>query len=260
MSFLFGGAPPTTEELARRFKMAIARAIRDIDREVVHVREQEKTGMAEIRRYAQTNPSICMQKAKGVVRARKMQARFMTMKGQLQEISARIMHVRSSEALHRAMQAANMAMQAFSSRLGERSLIKTVHDFTQNNNHMKAQSELTEDMLEDVFDGDEEEEEEEDEADSVVMLVLGEAGVRLPGLLPRPAEPEAGSRAWAPAGRGGGGAGGGGGGGGSGAAAATKAATKARSVGDERGMVAELTDEGTADLERRLRRLMRQPT
>ena len=252
MSFLFGGAPPTTSELARRYKLAIARAIRDIDREVGHVREQERAGMAEIRRYAQSNPTICVQKAKGVVRSRKMQARFMTMKGQLQEISSRIMHVRSSEALHRAIEAANMAMQAFASRMGQRGIVKTVRDFSQNNSHMKAQAELTEDMLGDVFDGDASDEDEEDEeVDSVIVSVLGEAGVRLPQTLGA-AQSEAGGGGAARALRDVGG--GGGGAGGAGTGVQVRSMERALPSATRDGVT---LDEETANLERRLRRLMR---
>lgn len=252
MSFLFGGAPPTTAELARRYKLAITRAIRDIDREVGHVREQERAGMAEIRKYAQTNPSICIQKARGVVRSRKMQARFMTMKGQLQEISSRIMHLRSSEALHRAIEAANMAMQAFASRMGQGSVVKTVRDFSQNNSHMKAQAALTEDMLGDVFDGDaSDEEEEDDEADNVVMSVLGEAGVRLPRA--GGAESEGGGLARVRD-MGGGGSGGGCGGGIGGGSRTRSMEDRALPSAVRDGLI---LDEETANLERRLRRLMR---
>jgi hypothetical protein len=179
MSFLFGGAPPSTSELARRYKLAICRAVRDIDREMAQIREQERVCMREIQGYASTNHAITMQKARAVVRSRKMQARFSNMKGQLQEIGSRILHIRSVEALEGALSSANRVISGFNARIGDRAMMKTLREFVQNNARMGTQTEMAEESLDTMFDeetvaGDEE------EADDIVMSVLAEAGVRLP--------------------------------------------------------------------------------
>ena len=179
MSFLFGGAPPTTSELARRYKLSIARAVRDLDRESAQIRAQEQQAMREIRHYADTNHAMTMQKARAVVRARKMQARFSSMKGQLQEIGSRILQVRSSEALQGAMASANRAMQCFGARMGDRAMVKTLRDFAQSSARMGAQTDLTEETLDSVFD-DEAEDDDAQQADDIIISVLEEAGVRLP--------------------------------------------------------------------------------
>ena len=185
MSFLFGGAPPTTAELARRYKLAICRAVRDIDREMVQIRNQERMCMREIQAYSRTNHAITMQKARAVVRSRKMQARFSNMKGQLQEIGSRILHIRSVEALESALSSANRVISGFSARVGDRTMMKTLRSFIQNNTKMGTQTEMAEEALDSMFD-EEAAEGDEEEADDIVMSVLEEAGVRLPSAVTHP--------------------------------------------------------------------------
>lgn len=187
MSFLFGGAPPTTAELARRYKLSIARAVRDLDRESAQIRLQEQQAMREIRHYADTNHALTMQKARAVVRARKMQARFSSMKGQLQEIGSRILQVRSSEALQTAMASANRAMQCFGARMGDRSMVKTLRDFAQSSARLGAQSDLAEETLDSIFDDEADGEDDAQQADDIIISVLQEAGVRLPSASGLPA-------------------------------------------------------------------------
>jgi charged multivesicular body protein 2A len=173
MSFLFGGTPPTTSELASRYKTVINRSIREIDREHAQVRAQEKSLMAEIRRCAETNHVMARQKAKSVVRARAMMARFSNMKSQLQEITSRISSVRSTEALETAVKSANRAMCGFNTRvLGSQTMATALREFEKGSTQMTMQTEVADELLDTVFDDDNEE-----EADDVVQGVLEEVGV-----------------------------------------------------------------------------------
>ena len=175
MSFLFGGKPPTTAELSGRYRTNINRSIRELDREVLQLDHQVKVLMSEIRRCAETNPMMAYQKAQAVVRTRKMSARSSAMKSQLQEISSRILNVRSIETLETAVASANRAMRNFNTRLGSRTLASTLHEFERENTQMGVQNELADEMLDGAF-----EDEDRDSVDDIVGQVLREAGVTLP--------------------------------------------------------------------------------
>ena len=66
MAFFFGGAAPTTAELASRYRREIDRAVREIDRETAKLVNEDKGLMVEIRRCANTNPTMATQKAQVV--------------------------------------------------------------------------------------------------------------------------------------------------------------------------------------------------
>ena len=88
MSFLFGGTPPTTAELAQRYKRHINKSIRALDRE--SMTNEEKVLMSEIKKSSQNNIKQSMQKAQAVVRGRRMINKFSQMKAHLQGIASRM--------------------------------------------------------------------------------------------------------------------------------------------------------------------------
>lgn len=135
--------------------------------------------MAEIRRCASTNPSMARQKALSVVRTRKMAARFSNMQSQLQEVSARILNIKSTEALENALTSTNQAIKSFATRLDNgRTLAQTLREFEKNSTSMTLQNEMTDEILDTAFD-----DEHEEEAGDIINSVLMEAGVTM---LPTP--------------------------------------------------------------------------
>lgn len=175
MSFLFGGAPPTTSELVRKYKSAIDRSVRELDRESAKLKSQESTLMSEIKKNGITNFTVSKQKAKSVIRTRKIIARFSSMKSHLQDVSSRIQGVKSMESLQTALASATGVMKGFSMKAGNGALLSTLREFEKFNGVMAIQSEMTDDGLNDAFDG----EGDEDEIDALIMSsVLQEAGIK----------------------------------------------------------------------------------
>ena len=178
MSFLFGGAPPSTRELVQRYKSTINRSVRELDRETAKLKAQERVLMSEIKRHGVANFNMTRQKAKAVVRTRRIMGRFSSMKSHLQDVSSRIQGVSSMESLQTALGAAVGVMKGFSLKAGGSSMLSTLREFEKFNGVMAVQSEMTEDGLNETFD----EENEDDEIESVVFGVLREAGVNLPDI------------------------------------------------------------------------------
>ena len=186
MSFLFGGAPPSTRELVQRYKSTINRSVRELDRETAKLKAQERVLMSEIKRHGVANFNMTRQKAKAVVRTRRIMGRFSSMKSHLQDVSSRIQGVSSMESLQTALGAAVGVMKGFSLKAGGSAMLSTLRDFEKFNGVMAVQSEMTDEGLNDTFD----EENEDDEIESVACDVLREAGVNLADIPLRVAPPE----------------------------------------------------------------------
>lgn len=175
MSFLFGGAPPSTSELAQRYKRHINRSIRELDRETLKLVNEEKLLMGEVKKASQNNMKQSKQKAQAVVRTRRMLNKFSQMKAHLQGIASRIQGVKSTEALQKAIGSAVQMMQGFN-KIGGIDLVKSLHELERQNGMMTVQSEMIDDQLDSVF----EEENDNEEMDDVILEVMREAGVDLP--------------------------------------------------------------------------------
>lgn len=176
MSFIFGGAAPTTAELAMRYKRHINRSIREIDRETIRLSNEEKHLMHEVKAVSRNNMKQSMQKAQAVVRLRRMLDKFSQMKAHLQGIGMRIQSVKSTEALQKAVGSAVQMMQSFNKVTGGNCLVGSLRELEKNNMLMSVQSELIDEHLDSVFDEDE----SEDTPADIVMQVMQEAGVELP--------------------------------------------------------------------------------
>ena len=183
MSFIFGGAPPTTAELARHFKTKIGRSIREIDREAARMKGEERVLMGEMKAAAANNLKLTLQKAKAVVRTRRTLNKFSSMKSHLQGISARIQNVKSMESLNGAVAGAAKMMAAFNQVMGGRALCSSLTEMERQTASMNLHSEMVDERMDDVFDEDE----DENDIDNVVSSILLEAGIKLPDAIKTPA-------------------------------------------------------------------------
>jgi Zn-dependent M32 family carboxypeptidase len=176
MSFLFGGAPPTTSEMASRFKTQINRNTREIDRESARLQHEEKLLMVEVKKASVNNMKLSMQKAQAVVRTRRMVNRFSLMKAHLQGVGARIQSVKSTESLQKAIGSAVTMMQQFNRCVCAKSLGMALNELERQNTTMNMQTEMIDEQMDSVF----EEDNDEEEGDDLVLQILAEAGVDIP--------------------------------------------------------------------------------
>lgn len=175
MSFLFGGTPPTVSEMSRKYKMEINRQIRELERETIKLQQEEKRLFADLKRFVTSNPKVALQKAKSVVRVRRITSRFATMQGNLQSVCAKISSIKSMDALNKSMTEVSALMTRFNEAPALRNMHQTMAQFSRENGMMMAKSELMDESLNEVFD-----ESEEDESDDVIGDIFTEAGVILP--------------------------------------------------------------------------------
>lgn len=176
MSFLFGGAPPTTTDLAKRYKRHIQRSIRDLDKESARLASEEKILMGEVKQASHNNIKMSLQKAQAVVRVRRTLNKFSVMKSHFQGIETRIQGVKSTEALQRSVTAAANMMRSFNKTMGGHSMLASLQELERQNMLMTVQGECIDEQMDGIFEEDNDEEASED----VVLQILTEAGVCLP--------------------------------------------------------------------------------
>lgn len=175
MSFIFGGTPPTVAEMARKYKMDINRQIRELQRESQKLSVEEKSLFSDMKKAVTTNPKVAMQKAKAVVRVRRIASRFSTMQGNLQGVHAKISNMKSMEALTRTMQQVSTLMSKFNETPALKAMPHTLTTFARENAAMMLKSEIMDDAMDDIFD-----ENEDEESDELIGDVFAEAGITFP--------------------------------------------------------------------------------
>jgi charged multivesicular body protein 2A len=176
MSFLFGGNPPSTSDLARRYKQHINRSIRELDREYSRITIEERQLMKEVKLHSSNNIKLSFQKAQAVVRSRRLLNKFSIMKANMQGISMRIQSVKTTDALQSAVQSAVSMMHNFNKLANGGKLICSLQELEKNNALMNFQSEMIEDQLDSVF----EEDNDDESTHEIVSQILFEAGVNIP--------------------------------------------------------------------------------
>ena len=114
MSFLFG-KKKTPQEILRENQRALNRAMREIDRERMHMQQQERKTIMEIKKLAQAGQNAAVRiMAKDLVRTRTYIQKFYKMRTELQAVSMRIVTLKSTAAMVDAMRGATRAMMAMS--------------------------------------------------------------------------------------------------------------------------------------------------
>lgn len=174
MAFLFG-SNPTVADMARRYKSEIARQTRELERENMKLQMEERGLFREIKKHAQTNPALAFQKAKAVVRTRRIARRFGTMVSNLQGIQAKISSIKSMDALNKTMQSVTELMTRFNSTPALANMHQTMARFARENQSVMMKTEMMDENLEEIFD-----ENEDEECSELVADVMTEAGVELP--------------------------------------------------------------------------------
>ncbi|XP_042202673.1 charged multivesicular body protein 2a-like, partial [Callorhinchus milii] len=173
------GKRKTPEQMVRRNQRALARAMRDLERERQTLQMQEKKIVAEIKKMAKAGHMDAVKiMAKDLVRTRRHIKKFMVMRANIQAVSFKMHTLKSNGAMAQAMKGVTRAMAAMNQQVGVLGPKCRLYAC-----ELEEQSEITdvkEEVMNDAIDdavGDEGDEEEE--SDAIVSQVLDELGLGL---------------------------------------------------------------------------------
>ncbi|XP_074932395.1 charged multivesicular body protein 2a [Phalacrocorax aristotelis] len=175
MDLLFGRRK-TPEELLRQNQRALARAMRELDRERQKLEAQEKKIIVDIKKMAKQGQMDAVKiMAKDLVRTRRYVKKFITMRANVQAVSLKIQTLKSNNSMAQAMKGVTKAMATMNRQLKLPQIQKIMMEFEKQAEIMDMKEELMNDAIDDAM-GDEDDEEE---SDAVVSQVLDELGLNL---------------------------------------------------------------------------------
>ncbi|KRZ41259.1 Charged multivesicular body protein 2a, partial [Trichinella pseudospiralis] len=152
LDFLFGRRK-TPQEMLRQNQRALNRAMRDLDREKMHLENQEKKIIIDIKKMAKAGQMDAVKvMAKDLVRTRRYVKKFIMMRANIQAVSLKIQTLKSQDAMAQAMKGVTKAMMNL--------------------------MEMKEEMMNDAIDDAMADEGDEEETDAIVSQVLDELGIQ----------------------------------------------------------------------------------
>ncbi|NXG40282.1 CHM2A protein, partial [Dromaius novaehollandiae] len=118
MDLLFGRRK-TPEELLRQNQRALARAMRELDRERQKLEAQEKKIIVDIKKMAKQGQMDAVKiMAKDLVRTRRYVKKFITMRANVQAVSLKIQTLKSNNSMAQAMKGVTKAMATMNRQVG----------------------------------------------------------------------------------------------------------------------------------------------
>jgi len=175
MEWLFGRRL-TPEEVLRKNKRALDKAVRDLDREKFRMEQQEKKIIADIKKMAKAGQmDVVKIMAKDLLRTRAYIKKFMLMRANIQAVSMKVQTLRSQNAMGEAMRGVTKAMQNMNRQLQLPQILKILQDFEKESAIMDTKEETMNDAMDDAL-GDEDDEEQ---SDAVITQVLDELGLQI---------------------------------------------------------------------------------
>ncbi|XP_057279145.1 charged multivesicular body protein 2a-like, partial [Pezoporus wallicus] len=129
MELLFGRRK-TPEELLRQNQRALARAMRDLDRERSKLEAQEKKIILDIKKMAKQGQMDAVKiMAKDLVRTRRYVRKFITMRANVQAVALKIQTLKSNNSMAQAMKGVTKAMATMNRQLKLPQIQKIMMDF-----------------------------------------------------------------------------------------------------------------------------------
>merc|ERR1711976_944728 len=166
----------TPAELIRENKRMIDRAIREMDRERVKMEQQEKKGIADIKKTAKTGQMDAVKvMAKDLVRTRNHIKKFMLMKANMQAVSLKMTTMKSQNTMAQSMKGVTKAMGRMNKSMNLPQIQKIMAEFQKQSEMMEMKGEMMDDAIDDAMDDGTTEEDTE----QLVGQILGELGIEI---------------------------------------------------------------------------------
>ncbi|XP_005062677.1 PREDICTED: charged multivesicular body protein 2a, partial [Ficedula albicollis] len=163
-------------QLLRQNQRALARAVRELDRERQKLEQQEKKIIVDIKKMAKQGQMDAVRvMAKDLVRTRRYVRKFIAMRANVQGVALRVQTLKSNSAMASAMRGVTRAMATMNRQLKLPQIQRILLEFQKQSELMDMKEELMNDAIDDAL-GDED---DEDESDAVVSQVLDELGLNL---------------------------------------------------------------------------------
>ena len=173
---VMGNQQTISREEMRKGKRLITRGVRKLDRELIHLKNEEKKIVAEIKTLAKNGQiNACKIRAKDSIRSRRYITKYYEMKSKLQGIGLQLQVAESINSISIALKGVTASIKAFNKDLSDGELNDIMKEFMKENEKMG----ITEEMVGDAIDMSLDSESDLETSDQVVNQVLSEIGIEV---------------------------------------------------------------------------------
>mmetsp|Transcript_22181 Transcript_22181/g.37144 ORF Transcript_22181/g.37144 Transcript_22181/m.37144 type:complete len:212 (+) Transcript_22181:86-721(+) len=166
--------PPTPQEIARQSKKDLKRSDRELEREIAKLKRDELQIEQDIRNQLKRGQQDAARRlAKELVRNRDQQEKMKAAQTRLSAVSHRTTSVAASATLGSAMGTATRALAIGNHQLDAMNLPQTMQQYQM----LSERMDMTDEMLDDMFDDSDQEE----ETDEILQQVFDDIGLDIKG-------------------------------------------------------------------------------
>jgi len=170
------GRQLTPQQMLRKYKQILNRAVRNVDRERVGMERQEKKLISDIKKTAKEGQMDAVKiMAKDLVQTRRNIKKFMLMKANLQGVQNKIVTLGSQNAISEAMRGITLALRQMNQQLQLPRIQRILQEFEKQSMVMDMKEEMMSETIDDAMDG----EDDEEEKDAIVAQIFDELGLQL---------------------------------------------------------------------------------
>ncbi|EFA85968.1 SNF7 family protein [Heterostelium album PN500] len=179
MNNIFGGGKPDPKKQLKESKRDLNKSQRELDRQIFQLDQQEKATIIQVKALAKKGQEANARTlAKEIVRIREQKDKLRAMKTTMMGVSTKTTTMATNQSMMKAMGTATKAMTIANNQYNVAAVQKTMMEYQKQVHH----AEVSDEMLQDMFEDDEVDE----EADSVLTKIVDEISLdnysKMPGV------------------------------------------------------------------------------
>eukprot|EP01084_Bolivina_argentea_P174770 302729_1 len=168
------GEKKTTKQIIREQKRINNRSIRELDRSLNKMKQQEKKEQIEMKRLAKQGQMAAIKAtAKNIVRMRQHQNKIVKLRCELRSVSHQMDSMQANAQLMKAMKNVSQIMPQINKQMQLPELQKVMQQYDQEQMNMQIKQEMVDDAMEMALDHD------SDDENELIQQVLDEIGIEV---------------------------------------------------------------------------------
>eukprot|EP01083_Nonionella_stella_P089432 249517_1 len=168
------GEKKTTKQIIREQNRINNRSIRELDRSLNNMKQQEKKDQIEMKRLAKQGQMAAIKAtAKNIVRMRQHQNKIVKLRCELRSVSHQMDSMQANAQLMKAMKNVSQIMPQINKQMQLPELQKVMQQYDQEQMNMQIKQEMVDDAMEMALDHD------SDDENELIQQVLDEIGIEV---------------------------------------------------------------------------------
>jgi hypothetical protein len=173
MAFLFGGGKPQGKDGMRAYMSEVKSSVRTTEREIAKITRQEAALMTQLKKCQ--GLSEAQKTARELVRLRAHKGRLDGLRTNMRGLAQQLAEVNSAKATHEIIEKTTKMLKDLNKQLSVKGTHSLMVQWERANTEMQMKQEVADDVMNSVFEA----EDEKDATEDVIASVMREAGIDL---------------------------------------------------------------------------------